>query len=85
MPKVPQIVRKTSKAIGISTMILGLAYGALWSASSLSAELSPKIESQNQLETLLEEEKKKLNVVPGMPIIETEQMTGDNIADLEEE
>ena len=31
------------------------------------------------------EEKKKLNVVPGMPIIETEQMTGDNLQELEEE
>ncbi len=58
--KALQMVQKTSEKLGIGAMLLGLAYGALWSTSSLSSYTSPKIESQNRLEILLEEEKKKL-------------------------
>ncbi len=60
MPTVLQIVRKTSKAIGISTVLLGLAYGTLSAASLITAENSQKIKSQAQLEIVLEEEKKRL-------------------------
>lgn len=54
------MVKQTLKKIGIGAMLVGLAYGSLYGASAISSETSPKIESQARLETLLEEEKKKL-------------------------
>lgn len=53
------MAKESLKRIGIGVTALGLAYGALFSASLIAYGTSPKIRSQAKLESMLEQEKRR--------------------------